>query len=200
LTRIEKIAQSIGKRLDSKDAARESAIKSSRQIIRSCRGAIAAMQAGKDFSEHLKSARKGNADLKHEMRNYVEIMFTGYVTDAQQELVEAEMVACVLADKEYPSPNDIGVSDEAYILGMGDAIGEMRRLFLDALMHDKLKSADKVIGRMELLYDILMTFNYPDSLVPIKRKQDVARSLIEKCRSEFVLAKQMKSLRKELLR
>ena len=41
---------------------------------------------------------------------------------------------------------------------------------------------------MEALYDFIIDLNYPDKVLPLRRKQDVARALIEKTRSELTIA------------
>jgi translin len=41
---------------------------------------------------------------------------------------------------------------------------------------------------MEALYDIIIVLNYPDKVLPLRRKQDVARALIEKTRGELAFA------------
>jgi len=51
---------------------------------------------------------------------------------------------------------------------------------------------------MESFFNMLMTFDYPDALIATKRKQDVARGLVEKSRGELAMATQMSRLRKNL--
>jgi hypothetical protein len=41
---------------------------------------------------------------------------------------------------------------------------------------------------MDRIYDAIMSFDYPSALVPIKKKQDMVRSLIEKTRGELVVS------------
>jgi predicted translin family RNA/ssDNA-binding protein len=41
---------------------------------------------------------------------------------------------------------------------------------------------------MENIYQGIMRFDYPSALVPIRKKQDMARNLIEKTRGELVIA------------
>jgi translin len=74
----------------------------------------------------------------------------------------------------------------------------MRRLLLDRLMKDDVEAAGLMLGKMERYFNMLMTFDYPDALIATKRKQDVARGLIEKSRGELAMATQMSRLRKNL--
>jgi hypothetical protein len=41
---------------------------------------------------------------------------------------------------------------------------------------------------MDRIYDAIMSFDYPSALVPIKKKQDMVRGLIEKTRGELVVS------------
>jgi hypothetical protein len=41
---------------------------------------------------------------------------------------------------------------------------------------------------MDRIYDAIMSFDYPSALVPIKKRQDMVRSLIEKTRGELVVS------------
>jgi translin len=195
---IEEISRAIRERLDKKDLARESALKTSRQIIRECRSAIASLQKGNDAKENMERARKAHTQLKKMLAGFPDLLSAGYAVDAEQELAEAEILASCTCGKEAPSPEEIGVEDEAFVLGMADSIGEMRRLLLDRLMKDDVEAAGLMLGKMERFFNILMTFDYPDALIATKRKQDVARGLVEKSRGELAMATQMSRLRKNL--
>lgn len=195
---LDSIIRAVRRRLDKKDKARETALHLSRQIIRECRVAISSVHKNADYSGHLKIARNLYSDLRRNCSSNSELLFAGYVTDALQELAEAEIICSVASGKEVPSPDALGITDEAFVLGMADAIGEFRRLFLEELKNDDIVEAESLLKRMEEFYDALMTFDYPDSLLPTKRKQDVARGIVEKSRGEIVLASQMGLLRKKL--
>jgi translin len=195
---IEEISKAIRERLDKKDSARESALKTSRQIIRECRSAIASLQKGNDAEEGMDRARKAHAQLKKMLAGFPDLLSAGYAVDAEQELAEAEILASCTCGKETPSPEKIGIEDEAFVLGMADSIGEMRRLLLDRLMNDDIEAASLMLAKMERFFNMLMTFDYPDALIATKRKQDVARGLVEKSRGELAMATQMSRLRKDL--
>jgi translin len=195
---IEEISKVIRERLDKKDLARETALKTSRQIIRECRSAIASLQNGKDAEESMERARKAHTQLKKMLASFPDLLSAGYAVDAEQELAEAEILASCICGKDAPSPEEIGVEDEAFVLGMADSIGEMRRLLLDRLMKDDVEAAGLMLGKMERFFSMLMTFDYPNALIATKHKQDIARGLIEKSRGELAMATQMSRLRKNL--
>lgn len=200
MAEIKRIAETIRKELDGKEKARDEALRASREIVRVCRSAISKMHSGRDPSEDLASASKQLGDLVDDLKSYPDLLHAGYSTSAQQELAEVSILMAVVSGETLPAPREIGVSSEAYILGAGDAIGELRRSFLDALMRDDIERARSLLGSMEEFFEFLISFDYPDALVPVKRKQDVARSILEKCRGELALAYQMSSLSSRISR
>ena len=51
---------------------------------------------------------------------------------------------------------------------------------------------------MEQLFDVIINLNYPDGVLPLRRKQDVARALIEKTRGELAFAVSEFSLKENI--
>ena len=51
---------------------------------------------------------------------------------------------------------------------------------------------------MEDIYTALMRFDYPDAIVAVRRKQDIARSLLEKTRGEVAVAASAMNLQGKL--
>ena len=51
---------------------------------------------------------------------------------------------------------------------------------------------------MEELFLVIMRFDYPDAIIQIRRKQDVARSLLEKTRGEVAVALSSAALQAKL--
>jgi predicted translin family RNA/ssDNA-binding protein len=67
-------------------------------------------------------------------------------------------------------------------------VGELRRKSLDSILVGSAEEANKYLKLMENIYDAIIKFDYPSSLVPIKRKQDQVRGIIEKTRGELAVA------------
>ncbi|HTT14709.1 MAG TPA: hypothetical protein VMG81_02895 [Thermoplasmata archaeon] len=109
--------------------------------------------------------------------------------DATQEAVEALLLASVLAGDALPGPSDLGVEPEAYLLGLGDLVGEVRRRTLDDLGHDDLAGAEAHLALMERLTRSLLRFDTTRAIVQLKPKQDTARALLERTRGEVVMAR-----------
>jgi translin len=111
--------------------------------------------------------------------------------DALQEYVEARLLWAVAREEPLPRAEELGVSPVAYLSGMGDLVGEVRRLALDALGRGEIARAEASLALMEELFHLLLSFDVPRSLLSLKPKQDAARALLERTRSEVVLARVM---------
>ena len=71
---------------------------------------------------------------------------------------------------------------------MCDCEGEMRRLAVSELMEGRLDSAQEIFAEMEAMHRIVMGFDVPDSVVQIRRKQDIARGIMDRTRSDMLNA------------
>jgi translin len=111
------------------------------------------------------------------------------VRDALQEAVEAILLEAALRSVLFPGPAELGVEVEPYLLGLGDVVGELRRRALIDLAEDRLASAERWVRTMDRLYQTLMRFDTTRAIVPLKPKQDTARSLLERTRGEVVMAR-----------
>ncbi|MHB8351653.1 MAG: hypothetical protein ACYDFT_03040, partial [Thermoplasmata archaeon] len=109
------------------------------------------------------------------------------VQDALQEAVEALLLGAVVAGTAPPTPAGLGVPPEVYLLGLGDLIGEIRRLVLRALAEERTEEALGLLNLMETYYQQLLRFEAPRRIVALKPKQDTARALLERTRGEVTL-------------
>ncbi|MCK5548385.1 MAG: translin family protein [Thermoplasmata archaeon] len=198
LKNLDKIVTEIEKELDEKEKFRELAIRSARSIIKLSGGAIRKMQRGGQAQSILEKAKGDALKLRRLLKKHPELSYTGYVENALQELAEGYIVLSIIKKRPLPLPSTIGVTNVAYIMGMGDAVGELRRFALLALTKGQVKKANEYLRLMEELFAALMTFDYPHAIVAVKRKQDVARGLIEKTRGEIVVSSRSKDLEEKL--
>ena len=132
--------------------------------------------------------------LKSVLEDHPELYHAGFVENALQELAEAAIVHAIAKGMPLPSPREAGATDASYLLGLGDVVGELRRFALEALRRGDVAGAADHLKTMEDIFDALVRFDYPTALVALKRKQDVARSLIEKTRGEIAVATRGKAL------
>jgi translin len=195
---LNEIASDIESQLNEKEEVREIALKSSRNIIRLCGMVVRSMHLGNDPVPDMNVAMDELQKLVGITRDFPDIMYSGIVESAMQEYVEAKVLYAYTQGEPLPSHGAIGVTPEAYILGVGDVIGEIRRLALDSIRKGSVDEAAKHLEDMEHLYDFLMNFNYPSSLVAVRRKQDIARGILEKTRGDVTNAIRSHSLEKML--
>jgi translin len=187
---LDKIVDKIEKNIDSKDKIREQALRTSREIIINCRKAIQKIhqESMKDAKKKIKDASVKLQDLYKITENHPELYHAGFVTNAAQELVEAHCLYNVMKGKDLPDPDEIKTTYSAYLLGLCDLVGELRRTALDSIREGQAKEADNYLDMMEELYDVIIRFDYPSGLIPIKKKQDMVRGMIEKTRGELAVA------------
>jgi translin len=106
-----------------------------------------------------------------------------------QEFAEASIVMAVLRGEDLPTPEEVGVPPEAYIAGLADAVGEMRRYALDSLRKDNMEEAERMLKVMEEVYVSLKGLDYPRAVVPnLKRRVDMIRRQVEETRADVTLA------------
>jgi translin len=191
---LDAIASRIQARLDEKDTVREIAIKSSRAIIRISGGVIHSIHKGEEMDEMMSEALDEAQRLRSLLLEHPELLNSGLVEDALQELSEAAILISIYRDQDLPSPEELGVPHTAYLLGLADCIGELRRFSLEALRAGDTEKASAYLEMMEEFFQVIMRFDYPDALVSIRRKQDIARSLLEKTRGEVAVAVSSKRL------
>jgi len=132
------------------------------------------------FQESKIYEKEFNSSLKQKAKNN----FKKYLITPEQEFVEAHSFLAVIENKEIPSLKSLKVSEESYILGLLDCIGELKRLVLDNIRNGQLKKADRIFSVMENLYQTLYPFAMYDKIVKeARRKLDVNRVLVEETRS-----------------
>jgi len=185
---LDEVIGDIEARLDDKDEVRELAIKSSRTIARLSGTAIQGMHRGEDVDGTLRETREEVMKLRSLLDGHPDLSRAGFVENAMQEACESFLVHAILEADRLQAPKELGVTDTAYLLGLGDVVGELRRFALEHLRRGDIVQASSFLEKMERILDALMRFDYPTALVALKRKQDIARSLIEKTRGEVAVA------------
>lgn len=187
--------------LDEKDAARELALKNCRLIIRMAANAIRALHRGEQEQADalLAEARALIAEAEAPLVDHQDIYHAGFFYDAVKEYAEGVLTAALLAGKPLPLPAEIGVHSVPYLKGLGEAVGEQRRRMLDCLRDGRIGEADATFVAMDAVLDLLTSLDYPDGMTAgLRRTTDVARSLIERSRSDLTTAVVQERLRSEL--
>lgn len=193
------IADSLRATLEAKNAAREQALAQSRELIRHCSECIRAVHRHDWANAQAKLAQVDAT--AHAMRATVaphaDLVASGYVQDALKEQVEAHLTLAMIRDTPLPTPQALGVDVVPYLNGMAEAASELRRFILDLMRRQEAHSqeAERLLDWMDIVYDHLITFDFPDALTGgLRRQTDVLRGVLERTRGDLTM-----SLRQQLL-
>ena len=183
--------------LDRKNAAREQALRWSRELVRACANSIRAVHR-RDFSaaeELLSQANALNDQICSLLAQMADVYWTGYVQDAQKELVEACCTLALVKGSALPDPETLGVAPAPFLNGLAEAVGEMRRYLLDMLRRGEVEGCERLLGAMDDIYALLVTLDYPDALTGgLRRTTDSTRGILEKTRGDLTLALRQEAL------
>jgi len=185
----------ISKNLEKTNSKREFLIKNNRETVILCSQAIISIHKN-DLSTAKKKIAKAKSELtKLKQKSTGDLV--RYIITPEQEFVEAASLLAVIEGKEIPSVKSLKVSDESYILGLLDCIGEIKRQVIDKIRVGDSHRATKLFDIMENLYLLLYPFASYDKIVKeARRKLDVNRMLVEETRS--VLTEEIR--RQELIK
>lgn len=181
--------------------ARESALKSSRAIIQVSSKCIKHVHRGQ-FEEAkmlLDQALAEASQARSRASDHPEVLYAGYLQDAEKEVVEAAGCLAIVTGNPIPTCVELGVQARSYLNGMGECASELRRVALDCMREGRHAEAESLLEKMVMVYDDLCTFDFPDGLTGGLRKTcDALRAVIERTRSDLTLTKMQNQLVEEL--
>ena len=187
---LDKVVDEVERDLEEKDELREIAMKTCRQIVRLSSDLIYSLhqhRSEKSIVEGFKELKSKVTEVNTLLREHHEVYYSGFVEEAMQEYVEATLLRAAINGEAMLMPEQLRVNASTYVLGLADLIGEFRRIALDDMIKGKVKEASKWVGEMERLYIALSKLRFPSKVVEIRRKQDVARSLLDRTRGELAV-------------
>ncbi len=185
----------------SKNVAREKALPLCREAIRFSANAIRAVHRN-DFETAQTLVDKARAQVstaKASLDGHPDIYHAGFVHDSQKEFAEASITLALVAGRELPTPGDLDVELPAYLNGMGEAVGELRRHLLDTLRTGDVEQCETWLQAMDEMYSVLVTVDYPDAMTGgLRRTTDAVRGILEKTRGDLTLSVQQRRLEQRL--
>jgi translin len=147
----------------------------------------------------LAEARSISTSAREALAPFPEVMFAGFLHDAEKEMVEAAAVLAIVLGRPYPHPDELGVQIASYLNGMGEAASECRRFALDEMREGRVDKATTVLENMESVYEELITFDFPDAMTGgLRRTCDELRAVIERTRSDLTATASQRELVEEL--
>ena len=198
---LDSIADQIRLSFSAKDAAREKALPLCREAIRHCSNAIRAVhrQEFDQAEELLRQARNLLDQAKQAVAAYNELSNTGFIRDAQKEFAEGSITLALVTGNQLPDPGELNIDPAAYLNGLGEAVGELRRYLLDSMRQGNLSRGEELLEAMDDIYNILVTMDFPDAITGgLRRTTDMVRGVLERTRSDLTLVISQKDLKDRL--
>ena len=196
---LETIANQIRLVFSAKDTAREKTLPLCREVIRYSSNAIRSVhrQEFDQAAELLQSTR--NLLNKIEQIASGELNNTGFIRDAQKEFAEGSITLALVTGKQLPEPDGLGIDPAAYLNGLGEAVGELRRYLLDSMRKGDLSRGEELLSAMDDIYSVLVTMDFPDAITGgLRRTTDMVRGILERTRSDLTLAIRQMELEEKL--
>jgi translin len=198
---LETITEDIREVFKRQDAAREKVLPLSREAVHYCSISIRALHRHEREKavELLKTAAGSLAKAKQATAGFEELAKAGYIKDAEKEYAEASTLLAMVDGKPLPSHTDLDIAPSAYLNGLGETVGELRRYLLDGMRTGDLSRSEELLSTMDDIYGVLVTMDFPDAITGgLRRTTDNVRGILEKTRSDLTLVIQQKNLEKRL--
>lgn len=182
-------------RLEELEKAREELLKISRELRILASKAIVAIHEGNlELAEERISKGKAVLSRLKEFQRFPEIFYS-ISLESLQEFAEALFFEKAVKGS-FDFTLDFEISHSAFITGLADVIGELRRFALSKMIENEPEKAEEILRMMEKIYSELLSFvSFPERLIPnLRQKLDVARAGIERTKSDLITAKLYASL------
>ncbi len=191
MAQLEAIGDLAHQHFRAKNHAREESLALSREALRSAANAVRAVHRN-DFDradELLASAEEMLDRAVAVLAGHEDVLYAGFVHDAQKEYAEARTTLAIVRGTPVPGPGELRVTWQAYLNGLGEAAGELRRYVLDELRRGEITRAEQLLQAMDDIYDLLVTIDYPDAMTGgLRRTTDMVRGVLERTRGDLTMA------------
>ena len=199
--RLEAIVSGIVDDLTTKNRIRDATLQRSRELIRYCANSIRATHR-REYGlagELLAQAKGAAARMREDAAAYGDVYHAGYTQDALKELAEAAVTLAVATGQPLPTPEEVEVEHAAYLNGLGEAAGELRRFALDSIRRGEIEGAEALLAVMDEIYSQLVTVDFPDALTGgLRRTTDMVRGVTERTRGDLTTAARQEKLQEAL--
>jgi len=188
---LDQIIPLIVENLTAKNVARERALVASRSVIRLSANSIRAAHRGEfdRAGELLDEAAGVRDEAVAALEGHGDIYHAGFLHDAQKEYAEARTTLALVSGGTIPTPQSLGVEYPAYLNGIAEAVGELRRMLLDRLRRGEYDGCEAILGAMDDIYSVLVTIDFPDAMTGgLRRTTDQTRGILERTRGDLTMA------------
>jgi len=201
LNQIHTIVHDINQNFLAKSEVRDDTLKLSRELIRFCANAIRAThrREAEQAADLLASAERIAAEMVKGAGRFSDIYYAGYTQDALKEFAEANLTRAFILEQPLPTPQSLQIENAAYINGMAETVGELRRYALDALRRGDMATGERALNLMDEIYTALITVDFPAAITrDLRRKTDIARGILERTRGDVTTAVRQEAMKKAL--
>jgi len=187
MEKLETIAERIRADFETRNTVRDSVLRSTRELIRLCGNAI--RTSHRDEWEQAR-ALLGQADdlagtILDMLEPYPDLRHAGYTYDALKELVEAHATLALVEGTTLPDPEHLNVTYSTYLNGCCEAASELRRRCLDEMRRENLVEAERLLGLMDQVYDVVNGFDFPNAITGgLRHRVDQLRGVLERTRGD----------------
>lgn len=199
---IDVIGQEAITHLALKNAARERALPKSRAAIRFCANSIRATHRQETATAQtlLQQAAALLEEMATDLHDHQDIFYAGFVQDAQKEYAEAVTFATMTQSQPLPMAEALAIGWAAYLNGLAEAVGELRRYVLDQLRRGNFAGCEVYLCYMDDVYALLVSVDFPDAITSgLRRTTDVTRGILEKTRGDLTTAITQAQLQQTML-
>ena len=198
---LQAIIESIRQDFDARNLARDEALRQSRELIRQCSLSIRAchrheFDKARDLLAQVDELAQA---MTANLADYPDLYYAGYTRDALKEVVEAHLVYALIHHDPLPTPQDLAVPGHVYLGGLAEAATELRRFILDLIRQDRLDEAEAYFEKMDEIYSVLVTIDFPDAITGgLRRQTDIVRGVTERTRGDLTVAVRQRKLERAL--
>ncbi|HBO33511.1 MAG TPA: haloacid dehalogenase [Anaerolineaceae bacterium] len=189
---LDQICEDIRSDFENKTALRDEALRNARQCIKHASLAIRAIHRNEEIEarQELSQGRELVDQLRLSLKeSHPDLYFAGYTQDAVKEYCEAELTVAMVLGLPLPTPEDLHAENPAYLNGLTETLGELRRRCLDLLRPGYNNDVERLLELMDEVYTQLVTMDYPDAITDgLRRRTDLARGIIERTRADVTVA------------
>lgn len=199
--KLDSIGEKVCSRFAVQDGAREEGLKLSRDSIRYSANAIRAVHRGEydKARELIASSRECVEGMSRALAAHPELLHGGFVHNAQKEYAEACITLALVSGETLPEPDELAISSPAYLNGLGEAAGELRRHLLDTLRDGHIDRCEVILEAMDDIYSLLVTIDYHDALTGgLRRTTDMVRGVLERTRGDLTVSLRQRELERKL--
>lgn len=200
---LDSVAELIRAALEAKNRARDATLEDARLLTRLCGNAIRAMhrQEWQAAESLLAEARQTLQRMAARLASLPDLYHAGYFQDAAKEYGEAAATLALLRDAPLPTPADLGIEPATYLNSLAEAASELRRYILDILRHHHDDQAEALLQKMDDIYAVLTTFDFPDAVSGgLRHRVDNLRGVLERTRGDVTTSLRQHRLQQALER